>query len=139
MYGLEAIEAHNGWAIALVGVCIVFTGLLSLSFIISKLPKALSLWENRSEIFKKMKEPEQVEKKSENLPKVNYDPDTKEAIRKYEMLINWLGEPFSLYGLLMVAIKRGLEKPHSSLNNLVLKKYIIPDGKGYYYRKGLKN
>ena len=46
LYGLEAINAHNGWAISVVGVTIVFTGLVSLSVLISQLHKLVSLYNN---------------------------------------------------------------------------------------------
>ncbi|MEN8212519.1 MAG: OadG family protein [Thermodesulfobacteriota bacterium] len=46
MYGLEAINANNGWSIAVVGVTIVFSGLVMLSFVISQLHKILDLWKN---------------------------------------------------------------------------------------------
>ena len=45
MYGLEAINANNGWAISVVGVTIVFTGLVMLSFVIAQLHKVLGIVE----------------------------------------------------------------------------------------------
>ncbi|MBW1726140.1 MAG: OadG family protein [Deltaproteobacteria bacterium] len=39
MYGLQAIAAYNGWAMALAGALIVFSGLVILSFVISQLHK----------------------------------------------------------------------------------------------------
>ena len=47
MYGIQAINAHNGWAMALAGALIVMSGLSVLSFIISQLHKVLALLENR--------------------------------------------------------------------------------------------
>jgi len=41
LYGLQAIAAHNGWAMALAGALIVFSGLVILSFVISQLHKIL--------------------------------------------------------------------------------------------------
>ena len=46
MTGLEAISAHNGWNIAIVGISIVFTGLTVLSLTIAQLHKILSFLEN---------------------------------------------------------------------------------------------
>jgi hypothetical protein len=43
LYGFEAISHHNGWAIAATGACIVFTGLATLSLIISQLQKLVAL------------------------------------------------------------------------------------------------
>ena len=48
LYGLEAISAHNGWAMAVVGATIVFTGLVILSFAISQIHRILSFRETRS-------------------------------------------------------------------------------------------
>lgn len=55
VYGLDAINAYNGWAISVVGVTIVFTGLVVLSMAIAQIHKLLNLWENRKELslFKK--------------------------------------------------------------------------------------
>jgi hypothetical protein len=47
LYGLENISAHNGWAISLVGITIVFTGLTLLSLAIDQLHKILNIWENK--------------------------------------------------------------------------------------------
>ena len=45
LYGLDAISASNGWAISVVGISIVFTGLVSLSAVISQLHKLVDLFE----------------------------------------------------------------------------------------------
>ena len=43
MFGLEAIAQNNGWTIAVTGAGIVFTGLATLSFVISQLHKLVAL------------------------------------------------------------------------------------------------
>lgn len=43
MYGLEAINAHNGWSMAVVGPLIVMSGLTILAIIISQLHKLVAL------------------------------------------------------------------------------------------------
>ena len=45
MYGLEAISAQNGWAMAIAGALIVMAGLTVLSFVISQLHKIAALLE----------------------------------------------------------------------------------------------
>ncbi|MCF6246649.1 MAG: hypothetical protein L3J69_04730 [Desulfobacula sp.] len=50
MYGIEAINANNGWAISIVGITIVFSGLVTLSSVISQLHKVLAIWEDPSKI-----------------------------------------------------------------------------------------
>ena len=47
MYGIQAITAHNGWAMALAGALIVFSGLIVLSFAISHLHKLLKIFEKQ--------------------------------------------------------------------------------------------
>ena len=54
MYGLEAIQAHNGWAMAVTGAIIVMIGLSILSFIISQLHRIIDLVDDRNE--RKIKE-----------------------------------------------------------------------------------
>ncbi|MBL0731242.1 MAG: OadG family protein, partial [Desulfosarcina sp.] len=41
MYGFEAISAYNGWSMSIVGVLIVFSGLVILSITISQIHKVL--------------------------------------------------------------------------------------------------
>ena len=47
MYGLEAIEHANGWAMAGAGACIVLTGLSVLAFLISMIPRLIELFEKK--------------------------------------------------------------------------------------------
>ena len=46
MYGLEAINAHNGWAMALTGAIIVMTGRTVLSTIISQLHRIVDMMQH---------------------------------------------------------------------------------------------
>ena len=64
MYGFDAINANDGWSIAAVGIIIVFTGLVLLSFIISQLYKVLDFIENpkRFEFLSLKKSVEKKEK-----------------------------------------------------------------------------
>lgn len=47
MFGLKAISAHNGWAMAVVGAAIVFSGLAVLAFVISQIHKLLGFWDKK--------------------------------------------------------------------------------------------
>ncbi len=49
MYGLEAINAYNGWAMAITGPLIVMGGLSILSIIISQLHKVVALFDKKEE------------------------------------------------------------------------------------------
>ena len=64
MYGLDAISAANGWAMAIAGALIVMTGLTVLSFVISQLHKVAGLLEKGLE-----KESTDQEKTMADLPK----------------------------------------------------------------------
>jgi len=127
--GLEAISAHNGWAIAAVGVSIVFSGLTMLSIVISQLYKAIDFWERRHEFFQRM----QRRGAEDEAPRITVSPDMKETVRQYRMLADRLGKPFSLPKLLDLARKCGLVNPHSTINRLLKQEIIVPDGEGYYH------
>jgi hypothetical protein len=58
-----------------------------------------------------------------------------ETIRQYKLIVDRLEQPFSLPKLLDLAIKVGLDHPHSTINNLMVKKIIVSDGKGYFIWK----
>ena len=47
MFGLKAVSAHNGWAMAAAGAIIVMCGLSVLAFIISQLHKIVGLFEEK--------------------------------------------------------------------------------------------
>ena len=56
LYGLEAISAANGWAMALFGILIVLTGLWVLSTVIAQFPKGVAWLEKHGEERKQKKE-----------------------------------------------------------------------------------
>ncbi len=131
--GLDAISAANGWAIAVVGVTIVFTGLVLLSLAISQLHKILQMWEDRrrlmEQVSNKWKPRLQTEQKIESAPNAH---DIKETAKQAKILVQFIGEPFPLPKLLELSGSCGIFKPYSTINALVLNKYLIPDGRGYY-------
>ena len=131
MTGLENISAHNGWVMAVAGWCIVLTGLAALSFTISQLHKILGLWDDRKNILAKLKNQSPKEMKPE-MPMIQLSQDIQEAMRQLKLLTNRLGDPFSLPKLIELSEKRGLAKPHSTINTLLTAKIIVPDGKGYF-------
>jgi hypothetical protein len=133
LLGFENISAHNGWAISLTGITIVFSGLASLSFLISQLHKILNLWENKTNYIKRqVSETKTQEAVISSAPETSVSTDMKESMRQYKILVDWLGEPFSLPELLRLAEKCGMDHPHSTVNNLILSDIIVPDGTGYY-------
>ncbi len=137
MYGIEAINANNGWAISVVGITIVFSGLVMLSLVISQLHKVLALWEDPSKIkalFAATKKEGPVPEDS--LPKIP-DPDhltdsQQETAKQFALLARTMDDHFSLPRLLHLAQISGLHSPCSNLNTLLKAKIIIPDGSGFF-------
>ena len=137
MYGLEAINANNGWAIAVVGVTIVFSGLVGLSFVISQLHKILDLWENPSKIkavfTAKQKEVSSEEFEEKQVPdEISFTQTQKEVIKQFALLVRTMENHFSLPRLLHLAILGDLKDPYSNLNKLLNIKILIPDGSGFF-------
>ncbi len=139
MYGFENISANNGWAISFLGVTIVFSGLTLLSLIISQLYKVLDFWENRNKpaatAVKAVKKEASLPAVAPTIEKMRLDqlPDKqREIARQFKLLVDRLEKPLSLPALLSLAVMVGIESPHSNLNDLLRKKVIVPDGKGYF-------
>ncbi len=134
MYGLEAISHNNGWAIAFVGITIVFTCLTLLSLTLSQLHKVLGLWDKRKDIVQGIKEKkEQKANLADSLKKSDVQVNLEDAARQFNILIKTMNDPFSLPELIDLAKKRGLNRPHSTVNAMLKVKLIIPDEKGYYH------
>lgn len=135
MYGLEAINANNGWAISVVGVTIVFSGLVMLSMLISQLYKVLEFYDNPGKFIALFR---QQKKESENTT-----PDRealtqtltlehKEIFKQIALLVRTMEDHFPLPRLLHLARISGLTDPHSHLNLLLELDIIVADQKGYF-------
>jgi Na+-transporting methylmalonyl-CoA/oxaloacetate decarboxylase gamma subunit len=131
MYGLEAISHNNGWAISVVGILIVFTGLVTLSMVIRIFPKIIALIEGNGKPKTQPTEPHKT-KSQQKKSEPSIDSSIKEAVRQYQFLISWMGEPFSLPRLVELAQKRGLDRPHATISKMIHASVIQPDGKGYF-------
>jgi len=137
LYGLDAISAHNGWHMAALGISIVFTGLILLSFTVAQLHNILRLFDNRGAYCKKIRG---LFKKNNNKQEVGNSDLTlpnniKEAAGQCKLLIKRIGEPFPLPRLIELSEKCGMSHPYSTINDLILAGFIVPDGKGYYVWK----
>ena len=137
MYGLEAINANNGWAISVVGITVVFSGLVILSLVISQLYKVLALWEDPSIIkalfkAKQKKElPEELQEK-QIVDQMDFTESQKEVVKQFALLVRTMENHFSLPRLLHLARISDLKDPYSNLNNLLKAKIIIQDGSGFF-------
>ncbi len=133
MKGLEAISYYNGWNISATGIFIVFTALCTLSFIISQLHKGLMIWEKKEDYIKKAGKMFSRSKKTVPHRKIKASESFNESARQFHVLIQSMKDPFSLPKLIMLAKKIDLGHPHSTVNDLLSAKLIVPDGKGLYY------
>ena len=124
MFGFEAIIAHDGLGISFIGISIVFVSLILLSLAVDQIHKLIGLWNKRSKYYHLSK------KASVQDPTV--PQDVQRASRQFKLLIEWIGEPFPLPKLLDLSEKCGLSSPHSTINELLKFRLIIPDENGYY-------
>lgn len=124
MYGLEAISTHNGWAMAVAGVIIVFCGLVVLSSTIAQLHKILRLLNGGATGTEGAPASDAIMK--QNLA---------ESARQFRLISDRVGESFSLPKLIELAELSGLPRPHSTINDLLRAGLIVPDGKGYFFWK----
>ncbi|MCG8530738.1 MAG: OadG family protein [Desulfovibrionales bacterium] len=134
MYGIEAINANNGWAISVVGISIVFTGLVVLSLVISQLHKAIELFENPEKIkgFFSSPTPPSVPPTERDEAALVLSISQMEAARHFALLVNTLDDHFSLPHLLRLAESRGIESPHANLNRLIQSGILYPDMDGWF-------
>ncbi len=134
MYGIEAINANNGWAISVVGITIVFTGLVVLSFVISQLHKVMDLFENPRKIkgwfIGEQKAAEEGE--ISESPPFTLTEEQKEITKQFALLARTMEEHFSLPRLLHLSQISGVKNPHSNLNILLKSAIIFPDGEGFF-------
>jgi hypothetical protein len=135
LYGLHAIAVHNGWAMALAGALIVFSGLVVLSFVISQLHKILTLFEKKADSKVRCPEISDVEPPEEkpwiSLPK-QFPTDIQEIARLYKPLVEELGETFYLSQLYEISKKNEFPHPHITLTAFRESNILIPDGDGVF-------
>jgi len=119
MFGLEAISAHNGWAMAITGIIIVMCGLSILAFIISQLHKVIGLFEEKK-------------KAAHHLPQPPADidilNDLDSTARMYKPLTAALGDNFHLIQLYRLFEKENLPHPHLTIRVLREAEYLRPSG-----------
>jgi hypothetical protein len=135
LYGLQAIAVHNGWAMALAGALIVFSGLVILSFAISQLHKALNIFEKKHVDVGQEPEISDVEPPEDkpwiSLPK-QFPTDIKEVARLYKPLVEEIGETFYLSQLYEMSKKNNFPHPHITLTAFRESNILISDGDGVF-------
>lgn len=155
MYGLQAINAANGWSVTIAGISIVFTGLLVLAAVMAKMEKLLTLWDRKGELFrlgkgkaevKTVPEPavpgEYVKSAATESAAVVLSHEQMEAATAFQLITNRLGEPFSLTQLLEKAALHGVSHPHRHLETFLQLHLIVEgedDQRGFYrWRKDVR-
>lgn len=135
MYGLEAINAANGWAMAYTGAIIVFLGLVVLSFVVSQLNRILGLWESFISKFKQNRQSEQTVGVQAEDPFVvphRVPLDIKEAAQYYSHFIKDLDQPFELTRLYAISQQKGFPHPHITISNFRRANILVPAGDGLF-------
>ena len=117
MYGLEAISANNGWAMAFAGIVIVMTGLTVLSTIISQLHRIVGWLERKKgEGAPPEKELSDTQRALAMPDRLTNDPEEIASI--YKALSSSLEETFRLAELYAISVENDLPHPHISLRQL---------------------
>lgn len=114
MVGLEAITHNNGWTIAVTGACIVFSGLATLSLVISQLHKLVALLDRPAKVTVEVV----VEEAKPRRVAPDCPNDLEVAIRHFQPLFDELPPEFDLAELYVLAKKYHLPHPHLSIRCL---------------------
>lgn len=120
MFDFSRIAAQNGWQISFLGISIVFTGLVTLSIVISQLHKLLLLWEKRERVLKRIKDfsfKGRIDPDEELIAKL--PEDVQENAKHIKLLLTFVGQPINLPDLTRLALKRGIEIEHETIHHLL--------------------
>ena len=135
MYGLDAISAANGWAMAYTGAIIVFSGLVVLSFVVSQLNRILGFLENFISKFKKnqqSEQPDEIEDEDTFIVPYCVPSDINEAAKYYSHFIKDLDQPFELSSLYAISQQKGFPHPHITISCFRQAKILVPEGDGLF-------
>ncbi len=140
MNGFEAINANNGWAMAFVGITIVFSGLVALSFVISQLKNIFKYFENTGNPGKNSIDSEHVSgnESKTNDTKLNIDSrdnwllSIEDAAILYKPLFEKLGDTFELGPLYDLARQNNFPHPHLTIKSMREAEILIPTGTGTF-------
>ncbi len=128
MYGLEAIRAYNGWAMAITGPLIVMSGLTILSIIISQLHKVVAVFDKKD---KQATEAVVKSKDEISVPKV-LPIDISETAEIYQQLIDKLEQPFELSDLYRVAGENNFPHPVLTISRFREAGILTQAGEGVF-------
>ena len=132
MYGLEAISANNGWAMAITGPLIVMSGLTILSIIISQLHKLVAIFDKKAKQTTEPPDKSKVKSKEEiSVPKI-FPNDILETAELYQMLIDKLEQPFELSDLYQVAGQNNFPHPILTVYRFREAGILVREGEGSF-------
>ena len=123
MFDFQLITANNGWAMALVGIMIVMSGLSILSFIISQLHKLIAVFEKKEKTPGAAGPFEMPEK---------FPDDMEEVAKFYEPLVKQLSSTFSLDQLYALTAENKYPHPHLTIRSFREAGILIPQGDGIF-------
>ena len=132
MYGLEAIQAHNGWAMAVTGAVIVMIGLSVLSFIISQLHRIIDMVDGRKDRKSKKLNARNQAAVSESQPMLHPLSDLSETMNRFKPLTQEIGDLFDLTVLFQIFTQHDDPHPHLTIRSLREQGYLVPDGGGLF-------
>ena len=135
MYGLEAINAANGWAMAIFGILIVMTGLSVLSTVIAQFPKIIALMERHGENReqkKKLLKAARVEEKPTVTSSEHSLTNIEQTASLYDPVVEDLGESFKLRDLYEACKENDFPHPHLTIATLRAAKILVPKGGGVF-------
>jgi len=135
LYGLKAISAYNGWAMALAGALIVFSGLVVLSTAISQLHKILLFLEKKYAGFRnnnQIQENDESEEQPESALPTIFPTKLDEIACLYQSLVEEIGETFYLSDLYKIAKGNHFPHPHITFTAFRDAKILIPYGDGVF-------
>jgi hypothetical protein len=129
LYGLAAIEAANGWAMSIVGALIVFTGLVILSFVISKLHTLVELLEGKHN--RKSASPNGNANNKPDLPDA-WPTDIRKQADLYQNFSMELGTSFQLKQLYSKAKENDMPHPHLTISGFREGGILVSLGDGIF-------
>lgn len=125
----ENIALHNGWAMAIIGWSIVFTGLVILSFTISRL-KVIFGWAEKRETQAGEATSETVKPAAVQDGCAMLDIET--AARAYDPLVASLGDTFCLASLYEKAREHDLPHAHITICAFREARILVACGEGNF-------
>ena len=127
MYGLEAISANNGWAMAITGPLIVMSGLTILAIIISQLHRLTGIFDKKN-----IESSESDTKKKEESGPIKLPNDISETAKIYQPLIDKLEQPFELYSLYQIADQNSFPHPYLTVSRFREAGILKSNGDGWF-------